>query len=184
MTDSARWNRLVQTLAEGGIPVRVHKNAENSRSIMKQHGSDLVWVTDAWWGAQWLGWQVWIENSESIVQKSYPRTKKRGVVLSQLREATREPMIPGLDVTVEQAEAYAESVRAPVSAPKRQPQGTTSKHSAGSSQTSSDRPRRLTADPMTSSADAPTGASRSHAYCSHEATKSARAKCRAERKRI
>lgn len=84
-------------------------------------------------------------------------------------EIVDEPMIPGLNVSLREAEQYRRNVLSYTeSTPQSQPKTETAKRvqsaSEASSATSVDKPKRS-----------------AHADCTHESTKAARAKCRRER---
>lgn len=161
MSNAARWNRLAMTLAQAGKSALIQRVGDDGRQIVYRCGDVRVIVSDTWWKDMWTGWQVWIENAESIVEKEYPKSKNRNAVTRDVLAALKdEPMIPGLNMSVRQAQQYAESFpNESQNDSKRVAQGETRARSAGSS-------------------EKPSG---SHAACAHEPTKSARAKCRRER---
>lgn len=102
MTTSARWSRLAADLTELGVEVRVTEQSYTqelygrvqhgvSRSITFRHqGGGLVEVHDKWWRKNpdvWIGWQVHVENCDSIEVQHWPITKKRSEVVAAVRDA-------------------------------------------------------------------------------------------------
>lgn len=85
MTDMARWERLADTLADIA-PVTVDRFGE-SRQICIRSGRTLILIHDTWWRDHWTGWEVYTEGADSIVQRTYPRTKKRGEVRRNVADA-------------------------------------------------------------------------------------------------
>ena len=84
-----RWERLADTLTEAGISAQVDHFGE-SRKILIRVGSTLVIVHDTWWRKNldvWTGWEVYTEGPDSIVQRTYPKTKKRGEVRRNVADA-------------------------------------------------------------------------------------------------
>src|SRR5439155_20285974 len=85
-----RWERLVDTLAEAGISARVDRGRERSDICLRADDSHLVIVHDTWWRKNpdvWTGWEVYVEGSDSITTRTYPRTKKRGEVRRNVEDA-------------------------------------------------------------------------------------------------
>lgn len=89
MPESTRWERLADALADIA-PAGVSHGLGESREILIRSGRNLVVVADTWWPKNidvWTGWQVYVEGPDSIVQRTYPRTKKRGEVRRNVMDA-------------------------------------------------------------------------------------------------
>jgi hypothetical protein len=88
MTESTRWERLADDLADVATAGVSHSG--ESRQILIRSGRTLVVVHDTWWRKNpdvWTGWEVYTEGADGIVQRTYPRTKKRGEVRRHVMEA-------------------------------------------------------------------------------------------------
>lgn len=49
-------------------------------------------IDDTWWRKNpdvWTGWQVHLIDADSLIARTWPRTKKRGEVVAAVREVTR-----------------------------------------------------------------------------------------------
>jgi hypothetical protein len=89
-----RWERLAANLTAAGVPVDVTTNAYPggvSRSItLRGPDGTLVGIHDKWWNRnvdEWVGWEVHVENAESIVTRTWRRTKRRSEVVAAVSEA-------------------------------------------------------------------------------------------------
>ena len=91
MSTSPRWDRLVKTLAEAGIEnVRLDERGTSHSIFIKLPQGGSIEVHDKWWSKnidKWVGWQVHLEDRESIVKRTFPFTKKRGEVAAQVQIA-------------------------------------------------------------------------------------------------
>lgn len=98
---TTRWGRLVADLAAAGIAATIDENsyAESlhgrprfgvSRSVtIHRPGTGNVRIADRWWNKNpdvWVGWEVWTEDREGIVTRSWRWTKKRSEVIAAVRE--------------------------------------------------------------------------------------------------
>lgn len=83
-----RWERLAETISEI-TPVQAPDPGE-SRQILIRAGQTLIVIHDTWWPKNidvWTGWEVYVEGPDSIVTRTYPKTKKRGDVRRHVEEA-------------------------------------------------------------------------------------------------
>jgi hypothetical protein len=103
MTASPRWDRLATDLATAGIEANVDSKPYTemrharpahgvSHSITLRHpAGGLVVIHDQWWNKNpdvWVGWEVYREDREGIVQGRPSRwTKKRSEVVTAVRAA-------------------------------------------------------------------------------------------------
>lgn len=103
VTANTRWDRLAATLAAAGIDARIDSKpyielrrgrpaAGFSRSITLRHpDGGLVVIHDQWWNKNpdvWVGWEVYREDREGIVQGRPSRwTKKRSEVVAAVQAA-------------------------------------------------------------------------------------------------
>lgn len=88
MTIMARWERLAASLGDVAS-VKVDRFGECHR-INIRAGSTRIVVADTWWRKNldvWTGWEVYVEDADSIVRRTYPRTKKRGEVRQHVKDA-------------------------------------------------------------------------------------------------
>lgn len=100
---TTRWDRLAADLEAAGITARVDSRAYTetrygrpahgvSRSITLRHpAGGLVAIHDRWWNKNpdvWVGWEVYREDAEGIVQGRPSRwSKKRAEVTAAVRAA-------------------------------------------------------------------------------------------------
>lgn len=91
----SRWERLAATLAErGGVETTVdpksYPGGTSYSIIIRTADGGIIEVADTWWRKNpdiWTGWQVYVSNRDSIITRTYPKTKARGPVADQVREA-------------------------------------------------------------------------------------------------
>lgn len=88
----ARWQRLADTLAAAGIDAQVSAIGPSRGAshviILRDGKGNLVEIHDKWWRKNtevWLGWQVHVEDADSIVTAESPVTKKRSEVTAYVR---------------------------------------------------------------------------------------------------
>lgn len=89
-----RWDRLARDLNEAGVAATVDERRYPggiSKSITLQAEATLVIVHDTWWRKNpdvWTGWEVHVEGrADSIVKRTWPRSKKRGETVAAVQEA-------------------------------------------------------------------------------------------------
>ncbi|MUN41452.1 hypothetical protein [Actinomadura litoris] len=87
---SARWDRLAATLAEAGIATEVDRRTWHGETVcritMRVDGG-LITIGDTWRRGRWTGWQVTAEDTDDIVVREFPKTKKRAEVRQHVEEA-------------------------------------------------------------------------------------------------
>lgn len=104
-----RWDRLTADLIAAGIDARLDATPYQemrhgrpvhgvSKSVTVEHPAGLVIVHDIWSRRNmdtWLGWEVYRENRQSIVQGRPSRwTKKRSEVVTAVQAALTQG-VPG-----------------------------------------------------------------------------------------
>lgn len=93
MTTRERWDRLTDAVNDVLPVVLVSRSYPGGVSYhvggRLPNGSDVE-VHDKWWSKNdtvWVGYQVHVENAESIITRTWPITKNRASVVEQVRQA-------------------------------------------------------------------------------------------------
>jgi hypothetical protein len=85
-----RWERLAAVLTTAGYPATVTARTYPggvSRSItIRLDATHLIEVRDSWWRGHWAGYQVWLEDADSIQRAYRSRMKNRGRVVDAVRD--------------------------------------------------------------------------------------------------
>ena len=85
--EAARWDRLATSLLEAGIAVTTTESGRSHHiSFILPNGS-MVAIHDKWWSKnldKWIGWQVHVEDKNSIVRSTWPVSKKRSEIVQDV----------------------------------------------------------------------------------------------------
>jgi hypothetical protein len=91
----ARWQLIADMLGSeigARVDVRPYPGGTSYSITLRRPGGGLVEVHDKWWSRNpdvWTGYEVHIEDADSIVTKTWPRTKSRREVVAAVEDALR-----------------------------------------------------------------------------------------------